>query len=53
MSFVTVKWYLKRFLNGEYSFQDHRRSGRPMEIYLAELESVLNIESDQSTYKHA
>ena len=39
--YVTAKRWFKRFRNGDFSLQDYLRSGRPMEIDLAELKHAL------------
>ena len=49
MSYVTARRWFKRFRNGDFSLQEDLRSGRPTEIYSAELKHVLESGSDQST----
>ena len=40
VSYVTAKQWFKRFRDGDLSLQDDLRSGRPMEIDLAELAEI-------------
>ena len=47
--YATAKWWFTRFRNRDFSLQDGLRSGRPMEIDLAELKHALESESDQIT----
>ena len=45
VSYVTAKRWVKRFRNGDFSWQDDLRSGRHMEINLAKLKHVDQIKT--------